>query len=419
MTTAPRRAVIIGIDDYVDVGINNLTGARNDAKEIHDRLTTAGNFQVEDDHLLLDGSASAQKIRKAISDLLWRTDESELSLLYFSGHGFTDAYGNGFIAPHDMMKSSPLVCGIRMQELRELMLAARNKKTVLLILDCCYSGIASDGDKAVTSASHATIEKCLAPLDDSKFQGTGRLILASSGSDERSREVADCQHRLGKQPPHPHGTFSFQVLEGLDGRASTEGLEITVGSLFKSVTDSFADSNEHQPRLYGSAASSLDSILLCRASRQADLAQRVQEVENLLADENDLFRLFRAIRNLEMVFSDSPGLKEALKARELIDHRLGMLRAPAVKVLLDNMLDLNEGCEATFLRLQTAVCRNNISFDTVAREELMLRNLILSLFLLAAGQTQLKVLQSQLAAAESKPSSKLSPSRDVSQSIGS
>lgn len=419
MSTSPRRAVIIGVDTYQDTGIRNLTGARNDAEEMHDRLTKSGDFKVEERHLLLNENASAAKIRRAISDLLWKTDESELSLLYFSGHGLTDGYGNGFIAPYDIDKNCPLVCGIRMQELRELMLSARNKKTVLLILDCCYSGIASDGEKTVADTPTATVEQCLAALDEAQHRGTGRLILTSSGSDERSREMAKCQHRLGSQPPHPHGAFTYQILEGLDGRASTNGSEITIGSLVRCMDESFAGSIEHQPKLYGSAISSLDNILLCRASRQAELELQVRQVRELLTDEEDMFNLFRAIKNLEVILADSPGLVEAAEVRDLIDSRLAMQRADAVQVLTDGVLELSDGCKTTFVRLQTAVCRENFDFAAITVEETRLRNLILSLLQVARGQTHLKVLQSQLAAYESRATNKLSPSPDGTTSIRS
>src|SRR5258708_7898768 len=138
-----KRAVVIGVNEYRDARVPALTGAVNDAEEFRDRLRELGNFEIADNHFLTNKNANCTAIRKAMSDLLWKIDSSPLSLFYFSGHGFQDEYGNGYIAPYDIDSREPLVCGIRMQELTELLLAAKNKDVALVILDCCYSGVAT------------------------------------------------------------------------------------------------------------------------------------------------------------------------------------------------------------------------------------------------------------------------------------
>ncbi|MGH3204080.1 MAG: caspase family protein [Streptosporangiaceae bacterium] len=395
MMAAPaRRAVIIGVDNYADPGINDLIGAKNDAEEIYQHLTTFGDFTIEDHHLLMNEKASAQNIRRAISDLLWKTDECELALFYFSGHGLTDAYGNGFIAAYDIDRNCPMVAGIKMQELRDLMLAAKNKKAIVLILDCCYSGIASEGDKAVSVASATAVEACLAPLDDPEHQDTGRFVMTSAGSDERSREKAECIHKLGNRPPHPHGAFTFQILEGLGGRASMKG-QITVGSLFECVASSFAVNDQHRPKMYGSGIGSFN-IMLCRASRQAELERQLAGVKTRLSGDSDLYELFDAITDLKKVLEDSPGLEEALEARDLINTRLKPHKGPAVKILLSNTLYLRKGCDETFSRLQNTICRPNFDFDTIAQQDGAFQALILTLFVLAAGSIEREVLKTYL-----------------------
>jgi uncharacterized caspase-like protein len=413
-----RRAVIIGVDDYADSSITNLLGAVNDAKEMHARLTEFGDFTVASEHLLLNENATAWNIRQAVSDLLWKTEKTEFSLVYFSGHGLTDSYGNGFLAPHDMAKDAPLVCGIRMQELRDIMIAAKNKTTILLILDCCYSGIAADGDKAVGGTPPLdTVEQCLVPLNEATLSAGGKLILTSAGSDERSREIATSRHRLGKEPPHPHGAFTFELLEGLDGRASHEEHEVTLGSLISCVTEALAGRAEHQPKLYGSSVTALDGIFFSRASRQEEIDRRVHQVEALL-DEGNISSLFRAINDLESVFSDSPGLEDALSLRSRIDERLGPMRAPAWELLLNRTLELSDGCDATFLRLCDLMSRE-LNFQLMVREDASFRNLMLYLFLVATEQAQIKLLQSALTTYHSATlRNKLNPTQDAS-TVGS
>lgn len=401
MASGVRRAAIIGINEYRDSAITPLQGARNDATEIYDRLSNFGNFRVDDRHLLLDKDATAANVRQAVSDLLWKTDEANLLLVYFSGHGLTDSYGNGFIAPYDMIKEHPIVYGIRMQELRELMLAAKNKQAILTILDCCYSGIAAQGEKAVSEQPSATVDQCLAPLNNSQLGGAGKIILTSAGSDERSHEVTDSQHRLGLLKPHAHGAFTFELLEGLDGSAAGSGSAVTLDSLFKFASTALGANPSHEPKLYGSAASTLDQIFICKASRQEEFDRRLTEIESGLAEGGSLLDLFRAIQRLSSVLTDSPGLDKAVALKQIVDQSLAPLRAPAADLLFAGKLDLSERCEDTYNRLSRLIFQRSISFDAIASEDEGLQNLILCVFQAvegnaAKGNAEFNLLRQQI-----------------------
>jgi len=48
--------------------------------------------------------------------------------------------------------------------------------------------------------------------------GRGNVVLASSEATAASKERYNCIH--GKEDPHPHGAFSFHLIEGLDGKVA-------------------------------------------------------------------------------------------------------------------------------------------------------------------------------------------------------
>src|SRR5262245_691061 len=127
-----RRAVVIGVNKYEDAGIPELKGAENDATELYERLTDqdSGGFEVAKGHFLTGKDATSDAIRQALSDLFWKTEESDLSVFYFSGHGFQDGYGDGYIAPWNMRRNDPMVRGIRMSFLTDLVLRAKMKNAV-------------------------------------------------------------------------------------------------------------------------------------------------------------------------------------------------------------------------------------------------------------------------------------------------
>ena len=396
-----RRAVIVGLNEYDDQNIRNLTGAVNDAREVHDRLTKTGGFEVANHHYLTDDRATAANIRKAVSDLLWKTDPHELALLYFSGHGFTDSYRNGFIAPCDMIKDAPLVHGIRMAELRDLMLKAKYKQSVVMIFDCCYSGIAAEGEKAVSAASAEAIYEGFTFDQPSPSSGCGKIIYTSAGSDERSREDTERRHKFGGEPAHSHGVFTFELIEGLDGGASS-GDCVTLGSLIRYVDAALMSNRANvKPRQYGSLTNALDSIFICTPKKQQDLGRRIEKIKAMLGATDhktglcDPLQLFDAIDLLETVLSDSPQLDEALTLRSLLDDRLKSYKACVNALLVKHYMRLAKISEEICDRLLSAT-HDAIDYDFVTRGDCDFRTVVLVLFKVAAGRGEIRLVESAL-----------------------
>lgn len=241
MLKGDRLAIIVGINEYLDQNIPKLPGARNDAKEIYQRLkdTNVGSFKIQS--YLVGQDATCKEIRKAINDAFWKTDPYDLVLFYFSGHGFVDSYNEGYIAPYDMLLEEPFTCGINMGELRETISKSKNKGSVVMILDCCYSGIATKGEKSlpVSPINKEDFENHL------KISGENRIILASSQANQKSREIEISDS--DNIDPHPHGSFTFRLLEGIDGRASDEKTGIvTLDGLYKYVQNQMKTDNEQR-----------------------------------------------------------------------------------------------------------------------------------------------------------------------------
>jgi TorA maturation chaperone TorD len=300
MMDGGRRAVVIGINDYQADKIENLSGAVYDATEIRDILTQQGRFTIDDKHFLTNTKATSENIRTAISELFWKPDACEIALFYFSGHGKRDHLGHGYILPHDVQHAAPYVRGIRIQELKQLFLEAPNKETCIMILDCCYSGTATQGDRAdADNAEHIESfrqELDLESEDKSKGRGSGRFIWASADADKTARED-EREHALGGGK-HVHGLFSFQLIEGLRGGETDFG-RISVGALAKHLEAAFKDS-EHKPQLSAIAAIDMHEIWL--AEKEEELERRIletlNEVERLLKDEPSPTHVMGAISRL-------------------------------------------------------------------------------------------------------------------------
>ena len=176
MLEGTRRAVIVGINKYQDPDIPELMGAENDAQELYERLVNPdiADFKIHDEHILLGRRATAERIRKAISDVFWQTDDPcDLALFYFSGHGLVYGGDDSYFAPWDFSKNNPFIWGASIPEFKRVF-SRSTASTVIVILDCCYSGVATQGEKAIPNPK-SEYEATLKTLS-----GEGRIIFASS-----------------------------------------------------------------------------------------------------------------------------------------------------------------------------------------------------------------------------------------------
>jgi hypothetical protein len=302
-----RQAVVIGVNDYKDSKIPKLFGAVNDATEMRKKLSDFGGFEIAEEHFLINRNATGESIRKAMSDLLWKTDACDLALFYFSGHGIKDGYENGYIAPYDMVSSEPFVCGINMEELKKLVLNSK-KECVLVILDCCFSGISTKGERDASTDYAVSFNRYFSDL---KSGGKGKIILASSGEDQKSREI-ELMAENGKDML-TYGYFTHYLIEGLDGKAANENGVITVERLYKYAEKRLLD-NGQQPQFYISGGSQLDNIQIAVSSEQLNsyLRKKLDLVKKYISD-NNAYSLFTAIEEMQNVLENSKDNDSAKK----------------------------------------------------------------------------------------------------------
>lgn len=222
-----RIAAIVGINEYKDGHIPKLAGAENDAMEIYERLqsTDIGNFKISEDHYLVGAKASCEALRRCISDVFWKSDPSDLVLFYFSGHVFSDMYGNNYMVPYDFSIDEPFVWGIDIKEVKDIISSSYNKDNIVLILDCCYN------KTTIQHESRSGFIEQSAEWSFGNLPGKGRIILESVEADERSKEISDCRDQ-NRSDTHSHGTLTFCLIEGLDGKASDENGIITFSGLY-------------------------------------------------------------------------------------------------------------------------------------------------------------------------------------------
>lgn len=203
-----RKALVVGIDHYEH--IKALHGAVNDARSVHDVLerNADGSINFSTPRLLTaadKGTATTRsQLKAAVLDLF--ADDSEIALLYFSGHGYLEDTGGGFLCASDCQSGDD---GL---PLAEVMTAAHHSKArnKVIILDSCHSGVTGSSPR----------ERDVAQVSD------GMTILTASTADQYAMETGGA------------GVFTTLLVDALNGAAANLLGEVTPGSVYAHIDQS-------------------------------------------------------------------------------------------------------------------------------------------------------------------------------------
>jgi len=198
-----KKALVIGIDDYPT---NPLSGCVNDANAIANTLETNGDGSPNFSPKLLTSpgaSLTRSSLREAIEQLF--SGDSDMTLLYFSGHGFIKSTG-GYLVTTDASRYDE---GVSMDEILNLANQSESKNKII-ILDCCHSGAL--GSPSITGNNLAQLSE-------------GLSVLTASRDTESAMEV------------NGSGVFTSLVVDALKGGAADLRGNITPGSLYAYVDE--------------------------------------------------------------------------------------------------------------------------------------------------------------------------------------
>jgi hypothetical protein len=254
-----RRGLIVGINHYDHW--TPLTGCVPDATEMERVLARNADGSVNFDCRLLTSPGPAA-VTKDFLRRQWRElfhDFRGDILFYFSGHGTPRDLG-GHLVTQDGVADDP---GLPMEEVVTL---ANDSpaETVLLILDCCFSGSAGN-PPAFQSGT----------LESRALLREGVTILAASRATQVSMETVG-----------GHGVFTNLVLGALRGGAADVRGRVSAASIY-GYAEAALGAWDQRP-LYKSHAAHLNPVRLCEP-RVADALLR--ELPRYFPSAADRFQL--------------------------------------------------------------------------------------------------------------------------------
>jgi len=244
----PLWAVIVGVSNYNDPGIDVLPYAINDANNIYTQLLDSG-WAPDHIKLLTDSQATKANIEDAIDWMGEHASINDVCLFFFSGYGTysiddlpPDEEADGhdeFICPADTQLGFA-ESAIRDDELATWMDPILAQKVI--ILDACRSG---------------------GFIND--FQRPGYVILTACEEDKGAASWDELQHSV----------FTYYILEGLNGPAdSNKDGKISAEELFSyaspRVVEYMVEQEQYQqPLLYDGIDGEV--IIVLRGKIAADL----------------------------------------------------------------------------------------------------------------------------------------------------
>jgi hypothetical protein len=194
-----RKALVVGIDEYPQ---NPLHGCINDALAIKGLLEGNGDGSPNFDVKYSPNIGTHAELRTAIQKLF--SGDSDIALLYFSGHGYYDKALGSYLVTPDLKEGS---MGIPITDI----LTYANKSQCankIIILDSCFSGSAG----LIPALS-----------SDASAISNGVTIMTASRSNEPSMEIGG------------HGVFTNLLIAALKGGAADVRGCITPGSIYAYV----------------------------------------------------------------------------------------------------------------------------------------------------------------------------------------
>lgn len=198
-----RKALCVGIDSYEEV--DDLHGCVNDANSVKAALERNGDGTLNFDVKIMCATSETSyitrtELKDAIEELF--KSESEIALLYYSGHGSIDISG-GYLCTSEVKRPDE---GLSLNDVMALVSQSKAQNKII-ILDSCFSGnIANPTEMPHYSLLH-----------------NGTTILAACGEDEYATEE------------HSHGVYTSLLVEALYGGAMNLLGEVSPGSIYSYI----------------------------------------------------------------------------------------------------------------------------------------------------------------------------------------
>ncbi|NES04552.1 MAG: caspase family protein, partial [Okeania sp. SIO2F4] len=197
-----KKALLVGVSKY-----DNFDNLDTTLKDVDAMKKILGNKEIGGFEIEVLNDSNSDKIEEAIERLFDRANENDTLLFYFSGHGFLTQEGHLYLATGETTKKQrgySRRTSVASSFLKDEMSNSFSKR-IIVILDCCFSGAFTQGQKGDEQEEKIDIKP--------ELGGKGRAILMSSSSTQSSFESKDSELSI----------YTKHLVEGIrSGKADTD-----------------------------------------------------------------------------------------------------------------------------------------------------------------------------------------------------
>lgn len=223
----------IGVGKYQG-SLPDLAFASVDAQAVFELLTDSdyGACDPALSRLLIDPDRSS--LETAVESLARQLSLGDTVLFFYAGHALASSGGELLLAPVGYDHRLPLSSAIPMSFV-DSVLDENDVASAALLLDCCYSGIASSSRRRSARSPDLLLEA---------LSGRGRVVISATSKDQESREF----EALG------HGVFTAGLLDGIRTGEADVDADGVIGhsELFRHIYTFVSTRADQEPTMWGS-----------------------------------------------------------------------------------------------------------------------------------------------------------------------
>ena len=205
-----NRAVLVGIDDYLDRNIGSLRYAVRDVHSLYDILVDGERGKYDPSLVYLVTNDSEDKtllpmksnIMASVKTMSKSASNEDSILFFFSGHG-VEREGRAYLLPYESRTNVISDTALPIDWIKQTM-AESDARGKVIVLDACHAGL---------QLGKTTPEPMTKAFEEAIFEkAEGFAILASCKMNELSHEWEEKEH----------GVFTYYLNEGLLGAADID-----------------------------------------------------------------------------------------------------------------------------------------------------------------------------------------------------
>jgi serine/threonine protein phosphatase PrpC len=232
-----RKALIIANDEYDQKALRDLRAPTADAEALRRVLADP---QIGDFAVQIVRNEPAHAIAVLIEDFFYESRPDDFLLVHFSGHGLKSESGELFFAASNTRTNRLGSTAVAADFLQRCMRDSRSRSVVLL-LDCCYSGAFAKGVHVRTAGDINVLDSFPQPRMGA---GRGRAVITASSAMEFAFEEV----HPGDDAQRTPSVFTSALVEGLatgDADRDEDG-RVSLDELYDYVFDKVREQNPHQ-----------------------------------------------------------------------------------------------------------------------------------------------------------------------------